>query len=150
MPKWFIPSNLFTSNLTLETIVLSHKGLVENLLDIFLPNNQIRKPINKISKENKSKCLGSEPWCSYQFGWLKSQIRSKFSAGKHVKISFPQKWIYSLERSLMTRFVKSVVQAQKRPYITCAVSVQEGTGGIVAGSREFTDILWQLMVRCLL
>ena len=36
----------------------------------------------------------------------------------------------------MTRFVKSVVQAQKRPYITCVVSVQEGTGGIVVGSRE--------------
>ena len=36
--------------------------------------------------------------------------------------------------------------AQKQPYITCAVSVQEGTGGILARSREFTDILWQLMV----
>ena len=75
MPKLFIPSSLFISNLALETVVLSNEGLVENLLDIFLPNNQIRKPINKISKENKSKCLGSEPWCSYQFGWLKSQIR---------------------------------------------------------------------------
>ena len=36
--------------------------------------------------------------------------------------------------------------AQKQPYITCSVSVQEGTGGILARSREFTDILWQLMV----
>ena len=40
--------------------------------------------------------------------------------------------------------------AQKQPYITCAVSVQEGMGGILARSREFTDILWQLMVRFLL
>ena len=77
MPKLFIPSNFSTSNLALETIILTAKGFaedsdkvfleesaedfVEESLDIFLPNNQIHEPITKISKENKSKHLGSEP-----------------------------------------------------------------------------------------
>ena len=69
MPKLFVPSNFSTSNLSLETIVLTTKGFAENYakafqeesagdfveelegsLDIFLPNNQIHKPIIKISK----------------------------------------------------------------------------------------------------
>ena len=70
--------NFSTSNLALETIVLTTKGFaedfakafleeivedfVEESLDIILPKNQIHEPITKISKENKSKCLGSEPW----------------------------------------------------------------------------------------
>ena len=39
----------------------SAEGFVEESLEIFLPNNQIHEPITKISKENKSKHLGSEP-----------------------------------------------------------------------------------------
>ena len=78
MLKLFVPSNFSTSNLALETIVLNAKGFaedyakafleksakdfVEELPDIFLPNNQIHEPITKISKENKSKHLGSELW----------------------------------------------------------------------------------------
>ena len=81
LPKLFVQSNFSTSNLALETIVLTTKGFVEDFakafqeeivedfveesLDIFLPKNQIHKPITKISKENKSKCLGSEPWLWY-------------------------------------------------------------------------------------
>ena len=77
MPKLFIPSNFSTSNLALETIILTAKGFaedsdkdfpkefaedfVEESPNIFLPNNQIHEPITKISKENKSKRLGSEP-----------------------------------------------------------------------------------------
>ena len=78
MPKLFVPSNFSTSNLALETIVLTAKGFaedsnkvfseeftkdfVEESPDIFLPKNQIYEPITKISKESKSKHLGREPW----------------------------------------------------------------------------------------
>ena len=78
MPKLFVPLNFSTSNLALETIFLTAEGFVEDSdkdfleesaedfveesPDIFLPNNQIHEPITKISKENKSKCLGNEPW----------------------------------------------------------------------------------------
>ena len=78
MPKLFVPSNFSYSNLALETIILTVKGFaedsakaflkesvedfVEESLDIFLPKNQIHEPITKISKENKPKRLGSEPW----------------------------------------------------------------------------------------
>ena len=77
MPKLFVPSNFSTSNLALATIILIAKGFAEDSnkdfpeesaedfvvesLDILLPNNQIHKPITKISKENKSKHLSSEP-----------------------------------------------------------------------------------------
>ena len=69
MPKLFIPSNFSTSNLALETIVLTTKGFAENSTkaylkesaedfveesegspDIFLINNQIHEPILKSSK----------------------------------------------------------------------------------------------------
>ena len=78
MPKLFVPSNFSYSNLALETIILTVKGFaedsakaclkesaedfVEESLDIFLPKNQIHEPLPKISKENKPKRLGSEPW----------------------------------------------------------------------------------------
>ena len=81
MPKLLVPSNSSTSNLALETIVVTGKGFVEDSdkafpeestedfveesLDIFLPKNQIHEPITKISKENKPKRLGSEPWFWY-------------------------------------------------------------------------------------
>ena len=39
----------------------STKDFVEESLNISLPNNQIHEPITRISKENKSKGLGSEP-----------------------------------------------------------------------------------------
>ena len=77
MPKLFIPSNFSTSNLSLETIVLTAKGFaedsakafpkefaedfVEESPNIFLSNNQIHDLIIKISIENKSKHLGNEP-----------------------------------------------------------------------------------------
>ena len=77
MPKLFVPSNYSTSNLALDTIVLTAKDFaedstkafpeesaedfVEELPKIFLPKNQIHEPITKISKENKSKHLGSKP-----------------------------------------------------------------------------------------
>ena len=38
----------------------SAEDFVEELPDIFLPKNQIHEQITKISKENKSKRLGSE------------------------------------------------------------------------------------------
>ena len=83
MPKLFITSNFSTSNLALETIILTAKGFAEdsdkafleefaeNFVqespDIFLPKNQIHEPITKISKENKSKHLGSKLGLWYQF-----------------------------------------------------------------------------------
>ena len=81
MRKLFVPSNFSTSNLALETIVLTAKGFAEDSAKafpeesiedfveeskgspgIFLPNIQIHELITKISKENKSKRLGREPW----------------------------------------------------------------------------------------
>ena len=43
------------------------KDFVEESPNIFLSNNQIHNLIIKISIENKSKRLGSEPWLWYQF-----------------------------------------------------------------------------------
>ena len=64
MPKLFVPSNFSTSNLALETTVLTAKGFVEdsakwfveesqNSLVIILPNNQISKQINEENPKEK-------------------------------------------------------------------------------------------------
>jgi hypothetical protein len=54
--------------MALQNIVLTvGNNLVKDSPKKFLPNTQIHKPIDKMSKEIKSKCLDREHWISYKF-----------------------------------------------------------------------------------
>ena len=62
MLKLLVPSNLSTSLFGLKAIVLTaSNGVVVDSSNIFIAYTHIYELINKISKENKSKCLCSVP-----------------------------------------------------------------------------------------